>query len=123
MRVARLVMGGLALTTVIAIVLSPVARAAAADSETATEFAIYCAKCHGTDGHGDGPNASTLNTKPRNFTDCAIMKKISDATVFKAIKEGGAAVNLPNDMPPWGQAFDDGEIKQLASFVRAFCKH
>ena len=83
---------------------------------------VYCAKCHGPSGHGDGANASTLKTRPRDFADCATMTKISDDTMFKAIKEGGAAVNLPGDMPPWGQAFDDGEIKGLVTYVRAFCK-
>jgi cytochrome c oxidase cbb3-type subunit III len=123
MNLSRLVIRGFALALAFAIMLPPLSRAFAADSETATEFGIYCAKCHGTGGHGDGPNASTLKTKPRDFTDCATMKKISDDTIFKAIKEGGAAVNLPNDMPPWGQAFDDGEIKQLAAYVRTFCKN
>jgi cytochrome c oxidase cbb3-type subunit III len=96
---------------------------AASDEESATnQYTVYCVKCHGVSGHGDGPNASTLKTRPRDFSDCATMTKISDDTMFKAIKEGGAAVNLPGDMPPWGQAFDDSEIKGLVAYVRAFCK-
>src|SRR5688572_1661884 len=31
-------------------------------------FAINCASCHGTGGKGDGPAASALNPKPRDFT-------------------------------------------------------
>jgi mono/diheme cytochrome c family protein len=96
---------------------------AAGDDESASEqYMVYCAKCHGPGGHGDGANASTLKTPPRNFSECATMTKISDNTMFTAIKEGGTAVNLPGDMPPWGQAFDDSEIKGLAAYVRAFCK-
>jgi cytochrome c oxidase cbb3-type subunit 3 len=96
--------------------------AGGSDSETSTSYLIYCSKCHGQTGRGDGPNAATLKTKPRDFSDCSIMKTIDDNTIFKAIKEGGSAVNLPNDMPPWGQAFDDGEIHQLVTYVRNFCK-
>jgi mono/diheme cytochrome c family protein len=85
-------------------------------------FTMFCATCHGTDGKGDGPAAATLDTRPRNFTDCAVMSKISDATIFKVIKFGGAAVGLPSTMPAWGASMDDGQIKGLAKYVRTFCK-
>jgi hypothetical protein len=32
-------------------------------------FTTVCSSCHGTDGKGDGPAATSLNPKPRNFTD------------------------------------------------------
>ena len=96
---------------------------AASDEVSASDqYMVYCAKCHGPSGHGDGANASTLKTRPRNFADCATMKAISDDTMFKAIKDGGTAVNLPSDMPPWGQAFEDSEIKGLVAYVRTFCR-
>ena len=31
-------------------------------------FAVNCASCHGTGGHGDGAAAMALNPKPRDFT-------------------------------------------------------
>jgi mono/diheme cytochrome c family protein len=31
-------------------------------------FSVNCASCHGTAGKGDGPAASALNPKPRDFT-------------------------------------------------------
>jgi mono/diheme cytochrome c family protein len=34
-----------------------------------TVYQINCASCHGTAGHGDGPAATALNPKPRNFTE------------------------------------------------------
>jgi cytochrome c oxidase cbb3-type subunit III len=122
-RKARIIIGTAALVCTIAMAGSVRRAAAAGDDESPSgDYLVYCAKCHGTSGHGDGPNASTLKTRPRDFADCAVMKPISDDTMFKAIKEGGAAVNLPGDMPPWGQAFDDGEIKGLVAYVRTFCK-
>lgn len=123
MRKARIFIGTAALLCAIAMAGS-VQRAAAADDDASVseQYTIYCAKCHGPSGHGDGANASTLKTRPRDFAHCATMKKISDDTMFKAIKEGGTAVSLPGDMPPWGQAFDDSEIKGLVAYVRTFCK-
>ncbi len=31
-------------------------------------FAANCEQCHGVQGHGDGPAASTMSPRPRNFT-------------------------------------------------------
>ncbi len=50
------------------------------------------------------------------------MGKISDDTLFKAIKDGGAAVGLPPDMPGWGQGLDDNQIHAMVSYLRDFCK-
>jgi cytochrome c oxidase cbb3-type subunit III len=119
MKKSKFLLGAIAFT--IAVAAANILPARASDSETSTSYLIYCSKCHGQSGRGDGPNAATLKTKPRDFTDCVTMKKIDNDTIFKAIKEGGAAVSLPNDMPPWGQAFDDGEIRHLATYVRSFC--
>jgi cytochrome c oxidase cbb3-type subunit 3 len=85
-------------------------------------YMMFCATCHGKTGAGDGPQAATLSTRPRNFTDCAAMGKIPDDTIFKAIKFGGAAVNLSPEMPAWGSAMPDDEVKGLAAYVRSFCK-
>jgi cytochrome c oxidase cbb3-type subunit 3 len=122
-RKSRVIIGTAALVFALAVAGTVQRATAAGDDDSASgNYLVYCSKCHGPSGHGDGPNASTLKTSPRDFADCATMTKISDDTMFKAIKEGGAAVNLPGDMPPWGQAFDDGEIKGLVAYVRTFCK-
>jgi len=119
----RIIIGAAALGVTFAIAGTAQRAAAAGDDVSpADQYKVYCAKCHEPAGHGDGANASTLKTRPRHFSDCPTMTKISDDTMFKAIKEGGASVNLPGDMPPWGQAFEDGEIKGLVTYVRAFCK-
>ena len=95
--------------------------ARAADSAQ-DNYTAYCAKCHGTDGHGDGPSAGSLATKPQDYGDCAAMQKISDDTMFKVIKGGGAAAGLPGDMPSWSDGLSDPEIHDLVAFVRTFCK-
>lgn len=106
----------------LALGLSVIGLARAHAQSAALDFKIYCSRCHGENGKGDGPDAGTLKTQPRNFTDCAVMSKISDATMFKAIKDGGAAVNLPNDMPAWSAGLDDDQIHGLMAYIRKFCK-
>ena len=84
-------------------------------------FVRFCAKCHGTEGKGDGPQADALTTKPRDFTDCARMKTMSDETLFTAIKGGGEAVQLSKDMPAWKDGMEDDEIHDLVAYVRSLC--
>ena len=86
------------------------------------EFVRYCAKCHGTEGKGDGPQADALTTKPRDFTDCARMQKESADMLFATIKDGGEAVHLSKDMPAWKDGMDDVEIHDLVVYVRSLCK-
>jgi cytochrome c553 len=85
-------------------------------------YLMFCATCHGKTGQADGPQSASLSTKPRNFDDCATMSKISDDTIFKVIKYGGASAGLSSEMPGWAAAMSDDEIKGLANYVRSFCK-
>jgi cytochrome c oxidase cbb3-type subunit 3 len=110
---------GLAFVLIAATALPAVATDLAA---TRKEFVRFCSKCHGTEGKGDGPQADALTTKPRDFTDCARMKAMTDDTIFTAIKEGGEAVHLSKDMPAWKDGMDDDEIHDLVAYVRTLCK-
>jgi mono/diheme cytochrome c family protein len=94
----------------------------AADLSAAHDnFDGQCAKCHGESGRGNGPAGVSLRIAPRDFTDCSRMSKESDERVFNTIKGGGESVGLSKDMPPWGEAFDDDEIRGLVAYVRQFC--
>jgi cytochrome c oxidase cbb3-type subunit 3 len=105
------------------LIAATVMPAAAADlAATRKEFVKFCSKCHGTEGKGDGPQADALTTKPRDFTDCAHMKAMTDETIFTAIKEGGEAVHLSKDMPAWKDGMEDDEIRDLIVYVRSLCK-
>ncbi len=88
----------------------------------AANYKDLCAKCHGPSGKGNGPEAKTLNPKPADYTDCKKMSPIPDATLFKAIKSGGQSVGKSKDMPAWGEALSDQEIRDLVAYVRGFCK-
>ncbi len=82
----------------------------------------YCASCHGPDGKGNGPAAVALPVKPVDHTNPAVMSKISDAELFKAIKEGGQGVGKSPAMPPWGGTLKDEQIRALVAYVRSLAK-
>jgi len=116
--------------TVRAILSGVLAGAALLASRTASyadmaaakgNYTIFCVKCHGDTGKGNGSAAETLTTKPRDFTDCARMAKESDDILFKVIKEGGKPNGFSDEMKPWSNAFADAEIKDLVGYVRTFC--
>ena len=51
-----------------------------------------------------------------------VSAKISDGTLFTAIRDGGAAVGVNAAMPRWRESLDDQQIKALVVYVRSFCK-
>lgn len=116
---------GLPLITIAAAIMIVTAASISRAGDAAggrSNYATYCVKCHGETGKGDGPGAATLQTKPRDFTDCARMQKLSDDQMFKVIKEGGKANGLSGDMQAWHVAFEDNEIHDLVAYLRTFCK-
>ena len=82
----------------------------------------YCAACHGPEGKGNGPAAAGLPVTPADHTNGAVMGKISDAELFKAIKEGGQAVGKSPAMPPWAGMLKDEQIRALVLYVRSLAK-
>jgi cytochrome c oxidase cbb3-type subunit 3 len=96
--------------------------AQAADAEQGKKlYGQFCASCHGQSGKGDGPAAAALNPKPRDHTDRAYMSKLSDAEMFKVIKEGGASVGRSPLMPPWGASLKDDQINDVIAYIRTLC--
>jgi len=73
--------------------ITPQARDAAADI-----FESRCVTCHGEEGRGDGPAASNLNPRPVDFHSHKWQKSIDDATIARAIVQGGSAVGVSGEM-------------------------
>ena len=98
--------------------------AQAADLATAQkQFNKYCAKCHGADGRADGEQAATLDHKPKDWTNCAEMAKVSDEDRFKITKFGGQPIHGQQcEMPGMGKALSDDEIRGLVAYTRSFCQ-
>jgi mono/diheme cytochrome c family protein len=74
-------------------------RADSAGAEAASLLSDRCATCHGESGKGDGPGASNLQQKPKNFHDRKWQKSVSDETLAKVIVQGGPAIGLSKSMP------------------------
>lgn len=82
-------------------------------------FSFYCVHCHGWTGKGDGPTAATLDPRPRNLTNGKYANYISNLDLFRVIKGGGAARNLSEAMPPWGNIVQDQDIWNMVAFIRS----
>jgi mono/diheme cytochrome c family protein len=109
---------------------APAATATTADTtgsagggsaEAKTIFTTRCATCHGTDGKGKGPASITLNPKPRNYTDVAWQKSVTDDHIREIIVKGGAAVGKSPLMPPNPDLENKpAVVTSLVAMVRAF---
>jgi mono/diheme cytochrome c family protein len=84
-------------------------------------FATRCSTCHGVNGKGDGPASAALNPKPRNYTDPAWQRSVTDDHIRKTILEGGAAVGKSPLMVPNPDLVGHPDVVDgLVKIVRGF---
>ncbi len=84
-------------------------------------FRAHCAPCHGLDGKGDGPVASTLKTKPADLTVLAKNNgaKFPAERASKFISgDEAVAAHGTREMPVWGPIFHQVEADQDFGNVR-----
>jgi mono/diheme cytochrome c family protein len=81
----------------------------------------YCAACHGADGKGRGPAASSLNTRPSDLTTLAKRHdgKFPYDYVTSVLRFGpGFSAHGSSAMPVWGPIFqyldnyDESAVRQ-----------
>ncbi len=65
---------------------NPVASNAESVNRGHSVFSKECEKCHGKAGHGDGPQAAYLSTKPADLAE--LVSAQSDGSLFYKITEG-----------------------------------
>ena len=94
-------------------------------------FDLYCASCHGRTGHGDGPTASALKTKPADLTLLARgNRNVFPRERVLAFIEGSerARSHGSPEMPVWGptlRALDASDarvtvrLQNLVAFVES----
>jgi len=78
--------------------------------DTAELFSQNCAKCHGTEGHGDGPESIKLTPKPANFHDHARMGQRNVYGLYNTITLGVSGTAMEShpelsDDERWSLAF------------------
>ena len=110
-----------AIITVIAIAQFPLYATAADLTVGRHTYDTYCANCHGVSGNGEGISAKWVSPQPRDFTACKLMAMYKDADLLKAIRDGGPAVFVSYNMPPWGAILTAGQIEDVLAYERSFC--
>ncbi|HET7341026.1 MAG TPA: c-type cytochrome [Methylomirabilota bacterium] len=81
-------------------------------------FVTHCVACHGDAGHGDGPSATGLATKPANLADGRLMNGLPDTFLVNIILHGGAAEGLAPTMPPFVPYLGEAQAHDLVAYVR-----
>jgi len=80
-----------------------------------------CSLCHGPSGHGDGPQARSLNPSPADLRNLRGPRADPGYWFFR-IKEGGKEGPLARErsaMPAFGEHLSDEQIWQLVAFLNA----
>jgi len=101
------------------LVAAPVVIAAESGEDL---YKTYCWQCHGMLANGMGANIADMSVQPRDHTDNKEMTARSDEELFKAIKDGGQAIDKSALMPPWSGVLSDDEIQSLVRYLRELCK-
>ena len=90
----------------------------------------YCAVCHGEDGKGEGPFASTLKVPPADLTTLAKRHGgkfpydyVSGVLLFGP---GPSILHGSSDMPTWGpifQYFDKNNERAVQQRIKNLCNY
>lgn len=97
------------------LVLGPTALHAADEVTGRQVYVAQCAGCHGPEGAGDGPAASFIYPRPRDFLGQPFKLGGSQEEVARTIVRG-----IPGtSMPAFSAVIDDTETAKVASYVRA----
>lgn len=75
-------------------------------------FKQYCAKCHGTDGHGQTAEGEIAGAQ--DFTDTDWQSRVEEQRMINSIRHGHG------QMPAFGKKLTEEQIKSLAAFVLTF---
>jgi mono/diheme cytochrome c family protein len=108
---------------IVLIVALGAARANAADT-AADLFADHCARCHGSDGKGDGMLIRMLAAvrganRPVDITDPVVMRGWTDDQLAAAIAKGGAAIGGSTLMPAYESTCSHKQISDLVAYIRS----
>jgi mono/diheme cytochrome c family protein len=103
------------------VALRPVS-ASPTDTSGAVLYARFCTGCHGPQGKGDGPNATSLPVPPAKHASREAMSARPDDALFDTIAGGGAIMNRSPRMPAYGTTLTSPQIRALVRHIRALCQ-
>jgi mono/diheme cytochrome c family protein len=96
--------------------------AASTDTTGANLYARYCTGCHGPEGKGDGPNATSLPVPPARHASKEAMSARPDDALYDTISGGGAIMNRSPRMPAYGTTLSPAQIRALVRHIRSLCQ-
>ncbi len=79
----------------------------------------HCAECHGVDGKAE-VIVMHMDTPPKDQSDAAYMKALTDGYLYLAICKGGVGVGKNFIMPAWGDLLSEQDIQDLVAQIRSF---
>lgn len=83
------------------------------------QFQTKCARCHGKDGAGGGPEAAAQPVPPANLTDAKRMDTRSDGQLFYQILMGGGEKSpMPAFGPESSQGWEKEKVWEMVRYVR-----
>jgi mono/diheme cytochrome c family protein len=105
----------------------PASIAKAEEQAASATFADHCARCHGSDGKGNGFFIRALTAvsgakRPVDFTDKAVMSNWSDKRLAAMITDGGATMGGSSLMPAYKESLSQKQIADLVSYIRSLSK-
>lgn len=77
-------------------------------------FIDKCAPCHGENGKGDGPMASTFDPRPRDFCLPEFWQGDVDKKISNAVTQGKGQMVPVN--------INSNEIKAVTEYIKSSCK-
>ena len=97
---------------------SPTGFAADSIADGAALFPVQCARCHGAESRGDGPDARLLSIAPMDLTSAHLWMH-SDGELFWWLANGIEGPEGELAMPGFGDALDDEARWSLIDYIRA----
>jgi mono/diheme cytochrome c family protein len=103
--------------------VSPAATEGNAD-RGARIFAANCARCHGQQGRGNGPDLVKLQSavSPDDWTDRESNQELTDSFIVAMIIKGGKANGKSRLMPAFGDKLNAQQVQDLLAFIRSLPK-
>jgi mono/diheme cytochrome c family protein len=92
--------------------VNPIPDTVASVDAAAVTYDATCARCHGAEYRGDGPDAGTTEVSPGSLIS-GLLVSHSDSELYTLIRDG-----LPGGMPGYGASLTDTQRWDLVNLLR-----
>lgn len=85
-------------------------------------YTSWCSRCHGVDARGTPAASTRLAVPPADLAACAVSSAEPEDLWVDIVSRGGAAYGLSLDMPSYGDAGTEEQIRLVVRYVRSLCR-